>query len=183
MSYALGLTMNIEDNFDFHLARLLILLREISGAEKKRISGITKVVKLDFLLRYPTVLEVALNEVHASIETLDIKEHERKSVEAKMVRFKYGPWDNRYRLFLSILWAKGLILVERQGKTLQFQISDKGLEVSEQLVGRKEFRDYVTRSQAIKKHFADYQGTTLASKIYGWLPFLSEMKFGDEILP
>ena len=100
-----------------------------------------------------------------------------------MVRFKYGPWDNRYRLFLSILWAKGLILVERQGKTLQFQISDKGLEVSEQLVGRKEFRDYVTRSQAIKKHFADYQGTTLASKIYGWLPFLSEMKFGDEILP
>lgn len=53
--------MQLEENPSIHTARLLILLKEFCGEKNdKKIEGITKLVKLDFLLRYPVYLSKAL---------------------------------------------------------------------------------------------------------------------------
>ena len=52
---------DLEDNDDLHLARLLILLGTFVGQNQTgSVEGLTKLAKLDFLLRYPVYLERAL---------------------------------------------------------------------------------------------------------------------------
>lgn len=44
----------LEENADLHIARLLILIGTFSGMKgNKTVNGLTKLAKLDFLLRYP----------------------------------------------------------------------------------------------------------------------------------
>src|SRR5690606_37446228 len=43
-----------------HMARLLMLFEAHSGRSNKPVEGVTKLAKLDFLLRYPNCLERAL---------------------------------------------------------------------------------------------------------------------------
>lgn len=57
----------LEQSPELHLARLLVLLGEFGGADGTgRVEGLTKLAKLDFLLRYPAMLERALVRRHAS---------------------------------------------------------------------------------------------------------------------
>jgi len=55
-----------ENSDNLHLCRLLVLLRSADNKKKTRdtkaraVEGITKLAKLDYLLRYPTSLERAL---------------------------------------------------------------------------------------------------------------------------
>ena len=50
----------LDQKDDLHLARLLILVDAFEEADKPAIEGITKLAKLDFLLRYPTYFERAV---------------------------------------------------------------------------------------------------------------------------
>src|SRR5580700_8564735 len=98
-----------ENRDDLHLARLLVLLgsadarRTTPITKAKAVEGITKLAKLDFLLRYPTCLERALSELGRDPREAQVQPRERTSIEAKMVRFRYGPWDGRYRRWLGLL--------------------------------------------------------------------------------
>ena len=52
----------LEDKIELNLTRILILLNIFSESESNEsFRGLTKLVKLDFLLRYPLHLERALN--------------------------------------------------------------------------------------------------------------------------
>ena len=66
--------------------------------------GLTKLAKLDFLLRYPVMLERAVVAKGHSTRDVHLKDHERLSVESQMVRD--SPWDHRYRELLNILIGK-----------------------------------------------------------------------------
>jgi hypothetical protein len=107
---AVAETENLDD---FHLGRLLVLLGSADARKStpltraKAVEGITKLAKLDFLLRYPTCLERALRELGRDPGEADVQPRERTSIEAKMVRFRYGPWDARYRRWLGLLAARG----------------------------------------------------------------------------
>jgi hypothetical protein len=175
--------LRLDENYDYHLARLLILLNTISGKKLKTVSGITKLVKLDFLLRYPTVLALALKKSGELSQDVQIEEHEKRNVESKMIRFKYGPWDHRYRLFLAVLEGKGLITIHHINDTPEIQITEAGRSAAVKLSEMDEFSDYTSRSEIIKNIYADYAGTTLARKIYEWLPELSAMQYGEVIPP
>lgn len=41
-------------------------------------------------------------------------EFEAETVESKMVRFRYGPWDARYRSWIGVLTAKGVIVARSE---------------------------------------------------------------------
>jgi hypothetical protein len=90
------------------------------------IEGLTKLAKLDFLLRYPVYLERALVARDAPEAAAQVEDYERNSVEAHMVRFRYGPWDHRYRRFLNILVGKGLAAVRVEGRTITIQLTRSG---------------------------------------------------------
>jgi hypothetical protein len=108
----------LENNRAYHLGRLLVLLEEFSTKGKNReVEGLTKLAKLDFLLRYPQYLEAAMEKVNKGKYYVKIREHERKSVESKMVRFKYGPWDHRYREFINLMVGLGLVYIRLEARS------------------------------------------------------------------
>lgn len=170
-----------DDDLNLHLARLLILTSIILQKPDEKITGITKLVKLDFLLRYPVALERALQSIQKPIEVINIRQHERDNVEAKMVRFKYGPWDPRYRRFLAILQGKGLVRVTSVERTVEIKITAKGTFVAQKLVEKSEFEDYVNRSKIIKSNFSNLSAMRLKNLMYELIPELKEMDLGEII--
>lgn len=175
--------MELDNNYDIHLARILILISLLSGEKHKIIKGITKLVKLDFLLRYPTVLKHALERIELSSGNLLIKPHEKNSVESKMVRFRYGPWDYRYYEYLAILESQGLVLVCANNKTVEISITDKGADIASKLQKSKELRDFETRGKIINSQFGGLSATRLKDMMYEIYPELHDMKFGEAINP
>ena len=109
MSFSLVRSVaRLEQADELHLARLLVLLgaatkRRRTSDKEKTIKGITKLAKLDFLLRYPNCLERALKVLNYDPVEANVQDYERDSVESSMIRFKYGPWDDRYRRWIGLL--------------------------------------------------------------------------------
>ncbi|MFF2308499.1 hypothetical protein ACFVVP_39115 [Streptomyces sp. NPDC058128] len=59
---------------------------------KRSLDGLTKLAKLDFLLRCPTMLERLLVEQGEGWTTgAEPTSSERLAVESRMTRYKYGP--------------------------------------------------------------------------------------------
>ena len=169
----------LDDSNDYHIARLLLILDTFTD-EMTWLKGITKLVKLDFLLRYPTYLEHALEVRRESIRSLDIQDHERSSIESSMVRYRYGPWDARYRSWVNILVARGLLEISVSGRTVQMRITPKGAEVASQVRDAPEFAIVARRASVLRSHL-DLTATGLTRFIYQTFPALSDMRFGEEI--
>ena len=82
----------LESSDELHQARLLVLLLAFAGESGVgKIEGLTKLAKLDFLLRYPVFLERAVKKRNASTHLVQLQPHEEMSVESKMVRYRFGP--------------------------------------------------------------------------------------------
>src|SRR5688572_3407173 len=129
----------VESNDDFHMARLLLLMAAAAGRTNKPIDGITKLAKMDFLLRYPSCLARVLADLKPK-DAKAIPEHEQRTIEAQMVRYRYGPWDGRYRRWIGLLMSKGLASTYLEGRTVHVLITDEGLALAESLSGLDEFR-------------------------------------------
>lgn len=171
----------LESNDDLHLGRLLILLWAFAGKKNDgAIEGLTKLAKLDFLLRYPVYLEKALEKRKQSTQKVETADHERKSVESKMVRYRYGPWDFRYRKFINTLVGKGLVNIEIAGKTIQTRLTQMGWEAANQLSKNEAYLDITRRAKILKTHF-DVKGTYLMKFIYETFPEIVSLSFGQEI--
>jgi hypothetical protein len=172
---------DLEENDELHEGRLLVLLKVFAGRDgNKTINGLTKLAKLDFLLRYPVFLERALRACNAETTDANVAEHERTSVESNMVRYRYGPWDFRYRRFINLLVAKGLVTVEVRGRTIHVGLTDAGLSVANQLAQDEAYSDLANRSRLLRKHF-DWKPTKLMKFIYATFPEITTLRFGEEI--
>lgn len=170
---------SLETNEEIHLGRIIVLLNEFSGKNKGEIEGLTKLAKLDFLLRYPVYLERALKTINKTFKW-PIREYERVSVESKMVRFKYGPWDFRYRKFINILVGLGIVYVRLEGRSYNLGLTDKGIQVAQQIVSDQSFTDLAERAKTIRIHF-DNTGTFLMKFIYKTFPEIGSLQYGDQI--
>lgn len=171
----------LERNDDLHLARLLILLDTFAGSDgTKSVEGLTKLAKLDFLLRYPAYLERALVAKQKSTEQAAIEDYERRSIESRMVRFRYGPWDHRYRRFLNVLVGRGLARLEIEGRTVNIGITPEGRRLAESLSESQAFRTTSRRAKLLKTNF-NIGGTTLMRFIYATFPEIVSLRFNEEI--
>ncbi len=175
------LASNIESTDDFHLARLLILLKALSGRNNSAVDGIMKLAKLDFLLRYPSCLVRALRSLGKELQANEIDEIEQNTIEAKMIRFRFGPWDKRYRKWIALLVSKGLADTYLSGNTVKLKLTEKGLEVADSLCELEEFQDISKRSKLIKSAVGSYTGTKLKKFVYEVFPEIVQMKWGRSI--
>jgi len=168
---------------EFHLARILFILDEASKRKKKNgcVDGITKLAKLDFLLRYPNCLERALTVVKGNLEAADIKDYERTTIESKMIRFRYGPWDPRYRTWIALLYSKDLANTFIDGRTVHIGITVKGKKIVTELYHREAFNDIKERSGLLYKKFGSYSSTKIKNFIYEVFPEIERMKWGEKI--
>lgn len=166
---------------DLHAARLLVLISAFSDAgQRDAVEGLTKLAKLDFLLRYPVMLERALAAKGRSTRDVKLEDHERLSVESQMVRYRFGPWDHRYREFLNILVGKGLVTVSVEGRKVVIMLTERGRTLASELSATPEFRDYARRSSLLKRHF-DVQATTLMRFIYETFPEVVSLRSNERI--
>ncbi len=165
---------------DLHVARLLILLEAFAGEENEAVEGLTKLAKLDFLLRYPVMLERALEAKGRSTSGVDLDDHERESVESAMVRYRFGPWDHRYRQFLNSLVARGLAIVSVEGRTVVVTLTERGRLTARRLSDDEAFSAYVERATILKRHF-DNTATHLMKFIYSTFPEIVSLRSGASI--
>lgn len=171
----------IENADELHLARLLLLLNEADKKSSKAIEGIMKLAKLDFLLRYPNCLERILIAKNRKTDKANILPHERTSIESKMIRFRYGPWDERYRKWLGLLVSKGLAITYLKGRTIYIELTDKGRKVVSALSEMDEYKIMSIRSSEIYKAVGAESATKLKDLIYKTFPEIIDMKWGSDI--
>lgn len=171
-----------ENSDAFHLGRLLLLMLAIDDEKFQSVDGITKLAKLDFLLRYPNCLERALGAVKRSVEEADVQDYERTTIESKMIRFKYGPWDNRYRRWIGLLVSRGLIKVDLEKRTIRLSLTEKGRDVAVTFSQNPDYSDLKLRSQIVKEAFGKLTSSKIRDFIYRTFPELVDMKWGEEIM-
>lgn len=176
-----SLASAIEKSDEFHLARLLLLLKAAGGRAGKPVQGIMKLAKLDFLLRYPNCLARILKELNRTSDAQAIPEAERNTIEAKMIRFRYGPWDKRYRRWIGLLAAKGLAHTYLEGKTVNVKLTAAGQAIAENLGELDEFQPLVKRSHLIASTVGNFSATKLKDFIYKVFPEIVNMQWGEHI--
>ena len=164
-----------------HMARLLMLFEAHSGRSNKPVEGVTKLAKLDFLLRYPNCLERALIAKDKPTEPAHIHEFERTTIESKMVRFRYGPWDHRYRRWIALLVGKGLLRAGVEGRTVKLWLTDAGHDVAKALGTSTDLEDLSVRASLVARTFGSMSGSGLKDFVYATFPEITNMRWGDPI--
>ena len=117
----------------------------------------------------------ALIAKHQATRAVELEEHERQSVESTMVRYRFGPWDHRYREFLNILVAKNLATVAVEGRKVTITATAGGRDVARQLSLDPLFAPYVQRAKLLKRHF-DLTATNLMRFIYDTFPEIVSLR-------
>ena len=171
----------LDDNL--HMARLLLLLAVCTSRDgtAKPVDGVTKLAKLDFLLRYPNCLERALKANDKPSAPARIQEFERTTIESKMVRFRYGPWDHRYRRWIALLVSKGLLHAWVEGRTVKIQLTEKGQQSAARLSDDQGLHDLADRAKLVIRAFGSMSGTALKDFVYATFPEIISMRWGDPI--
>jgi hypothetical protein len=170
----------LEGDDSLHLGRILVLIDVFAGRRGDQpIDGITKLAKLDFLLRYPSYLERALAARGLPDAAAQVEEFERTSVEARMVRYKFGPWDYRYRRFLNVLVGKGLVEV-KDGRPVVIRLTPRGREAADELLARDEYASVRHRASLLKQHL-NLNARSLMDFIYKTFPELASLRLGETI--
>jgi hypothetical protein len=162
------------DDQHYHAARILVL---IDGFSEKPdgLSGLTKLAKLDFLLRYPAFWTRLLRaDGIAWPANAEPSSVERIAVESRMMRYKFGPWDRRYYGTLGELLGKGLIVRLQRSRGLAFKTSAAGRSHARELARTTEWRLIVNRVALLRRHY-DVSGSALATRIYRELPDAVDM--------
>jgi hypothetical protein len=172
-----------QDDIEFHASRLLFLIKFCGKelAEGQAIKGRTKLAKLDFFLRYPLYLERALKKLDRENLDVDLKKYEKYSIEAKMIRYKYGPWDSMYYDVFAYLVSKGLMVISPIGGVDHFILTSAGEDVVEQLLEEKSFNEMALRCRIIKKALGRRSGASLKNFIYECFPEIVQQPVGSVI--
>src|SRR6266849_5640620 len=140
-------------DMDYHVARILLLLDAFT-TQRSSLEGLTKLAKLDFLLRYPTFLQRLMEK--AGIDWPDGQQPspaERLAVESRMVRYKYGPWDDRYYTIVGCLLGSGLAEQVPGRNRLALRTTDYGHELAAVLRQTQLWGVVAGRCRHLKKHF------------------------------
>jgi len=176
-----------DDSVEFHASRLLFLLQycsvDIFDGQMTGIKGRTKLAKLDFFLRYPVYLEQALCAPEFEYLHIDfhLEECERHSIEAKMIRYKYGPWDSKYYDVFAYLLAKDLISVKIKDSVDYFMITESGADAVGRLIQHGPYQELTDRCQVIKRTLARFPGTWLKNFVYRRFPQIVGQSLGRSI--
>jgi len=182
MTFA-DIVTSLEQSEDMHLARLLLLLYAFAReGDRPAVEGITKLAKLDFLLRYPSYFERAMRARSVTPRRIPIAAFERNTVEAQMVRYRFGPWDHRYRRFLNLLAAKGLIRITTTGRTISLSLTGTGRQRAERLAIDESYALLLARARLLRERL-DIGATDIMRFIYETFPEIASLAYDEAISP
>ena len=167
---------------DYHQARILLLVDALTG-HNGSLDGLTKLAKLDFLLRYPVFLE----RLADNVEGLELDDEtrpttqEREAVEARMLRYKYGPWDDRYYGTVGALVGRGLLeYVPARGR-VALRPTEGGRALARTLATDPAWRRTAARCAVLSRAFSRVSGNRIKDLIYKHLPDVIDRPHRTEI--
>jgi hypothetical protein len=165
-------------------ARLLLLIDEFSRTKSGRVrylEGRVKLAKLDFLLRYPRHFARVLSSLGAETSEIGRIDQSDFPLDARMVRYRYGPWDPSYYATLGSLIGRGLVLVVPLGgrKGFGYRTSDVGANLASELREDESFDQTTLRLQLASKYL-DKTGATLMTYVYK-LPEIADSSWHEEL--
>ncbi|MGV9386499.1 hypothetical protein ACWDRB_62610 [Nonomuraea sp. NPDC003707] len=161
----------------YHEARVLILICQFTQPGEP-FRGLTKLAKIDFLLRYPVMAERLLPAGAAG--PVAPTDDERQAVESRMIRYKYGPWDDRYYPILGALVGKRLATFARVDGSTEITLTDAGRDLSAALERTSPWAVVAERARFLRAHF-DLPGRDLKDLIYDQLPDVVALPLRSEI--
>ena len=174
------------ENIAYHAARLLLVISACGtprrGPERPCVRGRTLLAKLDVFVRYPTYLARALEIRAASRPALSARfDAGPASVESRMVRYLYGPWDHVYYAVLGYLIGKGLLAVEIERGTEVFRLTPAGAAAAAALAADPAHAELAERAALAHRAFSGFTGTRLKQFIYDQFPEIVARKLGATI--
>ena len=158
-------------------ARILMLIDRFSRG-RNVLEGRTKLAKLDFFLRYPAYLRLAL-EIRG-IPVPDDLGLEAPDIESRMVRYRFGPWDPAYFTILGRLLGKGLVIPVPFNRGLGYRATDEGRRVVSQVRDEDTWAEVARRVDLIHRGL-DLSGTTLKNFVYANFPEISSATWGERL--
>jgi len=165
--------LSLDNNILLHVSRLCLLIR-LTGKPKNHpaLLGRTKLAKLDFFVRYPQYLQKAIDILGVRFEQNDVLGEIAlpETIEAQMVRYRYGPWDQRYYVVLAYMTGKRLINVVVDNKIDKFVLLERGMEHADSLMDNSHYTDLVARIRLVGHVFGDKTGTWIKEFIYQQFP-------------
>jgi hypothetical protein len=167
------LPVDVEEVPEFHAARLLIVIFQCGTGSRKSVRGRTKLAKLDFFVRYPRFLEIALDRLRRDGQDLPAFSAGSEGVEASMVRYKYGPWDHRYYNLLGLLDARNLVDISSGQKVETYTLTKEGRDLATRLLSMREFAPVARRAELVSNALGRMSGTDLKNFVYE--TFLAEV--------
>ena len=159
----------------------MLLIGEFSDGPTGNLDGLTKLAKLDFLVRYPAFLE-ALNQ-RRSIRDSDWRpprQVEREAVDSPMIRYKYGPFDDRYYVLIGGLVGRGLAEYGAGRGKVALRLTGAGRALFEQLHHLPAWEEIADRIRFLRRHY-DLPGSVLKEAIYAAFPDLVQQPIGSSI--
>lgn len=177
------------ENLAYHAARLLILIGHCGKPQTKSvklpaIQGRTLLAKLDFFMRYPSYLKYAALKLGVPCTDYDLgflHPDEIDTIESRMVRYLYGPWDSLYYTVLAYLIGKKLIEPPVASKVDVFRLTPQGQNVLKSLENDPAFSDLIRRADTIYRLFNAYTGSRLKEFIYQHFPEVVNRGLGEKI--
>ncbi|MEV0052443.1 hypothetical protein AB0H34_18300 [Saccharopolyspora shandongensis] len=162
----------VRNELAYHQARVLLLVTAVAAGHGHggKLDGLTKLAKLDFLLRYPALAPEVLERADHSDSRLHLSLDDVAApteVEAPMVRYKYGPWDDRYYAVIGALIGRGLLRYAKGRKgSIAVAPTPSGRRLARELSGNPRWHEVSDRCQVIAEASAGMTGNTVKTLIY-----------------
>jgi|SRR6266567_1397333 len=159
-------------------ARLLILIQAFTTPAKS-LEGRVKLAKLDFLLRYPNYFDRLLG-IRAPASQMQSVSRSAETIESRMVRYRYGPWDPAYYSLLGGLIGKRLVAGVPTGRGIAYRVTPLGQHVAGILEASEVWQPVAQRAKLLRRYF-DLSGTTLKALIYEHIPEVTAASWGEAL--
>jgi hypothetical protein len=177
----------LREDLAYHQARVLLLVTAAAAAtgHQGKVDGLTKLAKLDFLLRYPALASRVLDRLDPADPRLRLSQEESaepNNAEAPMTRYKYGPWDDRYYPVIGALVGRGLLDYRQSRRgSVALVPTAAGRALAGQMALAREWADVAERGSAIAEASAGLTGNALKNLIYERLASLMDRPYREVI--
>lgn len=170
----------LREDLAYHQARVLLLVTAVASApgHQSKLDGLTKLAKLDFLVRYPALASQVLEELQPADPRLHLtpaNNADPTDVEAPMTRYKYGPWDDKYYAVIGALVGRGLLAYRRgrQG-SVALAPTPAGKRLTQDMITSSQWTPINDRCHAVAEASAGLTGNALKERIYQRLATLMD---------
>jgi hypothetical protein len=162
----------IVDDLAYHQTRVLLLVNAVAAEpdHQRKLDGLTKLAKLDFLVRYPALAPYVLDRLESEDNRLHLSSGDRADptdVEAPMTRYKFGPWDDRYYPVIGALVSRGLLRYARGRRgSVALVPTEQGRHLAGEIATEPIWRDEWDRCRAIAEASGGMTGNALKELVY-----------------